>query len=144
MKYLFVFLFAICGNFLFAQNDLSLFEYKSKPEIKPFYLLVYQSFEDFLHVSGGAASASKRWKTKSVVFESEKELFDFLNYSDNLYLGGERKYTRLRESQIVGIWDLQSAEKIKIKLKSETIKKEKEVIIESEEWVNKWFEKSEN
>jgi len=88
------------------------------------------------------ASPSKRWKTKSVVFESEKELFNFLNSSD--YLGSEKKDVRLKEWQIVGIWNLQSSEKITIKLKSETVKKEKEVVIESEEWVNRWFEKSEN
>jgi len=144
MKYLFIFLFVICGNSLFAQNDFgfSFFENESQPEINPSYLLVYQVHEDYMLFSGGMASSSKRWKTKSVVFESEKELFNFLNSSD--YLGSEKKDVRLKEWQIVGIWNLQSSEKITIKLKSETVKKEKEVVIESEEWVNRWFEKSEN
>mgnify|MGYP006908207970 CR=1 FL=1 len=157
MKYYSIILLTMINLSLYSQNYPAIFRnieggdkvqifsggsIHSEDSVEINYLLVYKSLEDDLYINNGVASPRKKWVTHFRSFESEKDLFDYLNYANlKFFFDEERKDVRISADQIIGIWDLTTAEKIAVVLRQKKMRKEREVVIEAEEWINEWFER---
>lgn len=76
-------------------------------------------------------------------FNTEKELFDWINSTSWLYADG-RKDVRIEPENIVAIYDLSKAKKIELELKEEQKVIEKKVEIQEEKWIDREWVRKQN
>jgi len=116
-------------------------ESPDKPERHYTHLVIYQTLESYTRISGGLASPSRRWETKTALFESEQAAFDWLNSPEWGMSDDKVKKVRLNEGELIGLYDLRTAEQIPLVLKTEKKKQERkvEVVTEADEWEDSEF-----
>lgn len=107
---------------------------------QPNYLLVWNEIEDRMYFSGGNVSPGRQTVTKSQVFNRLEDVLSFLNTETSGYFNSpDKKVVNIPSENIVGIWDLRNAGKIEITLKTEKKRREKEVVIEADEWEDNYY-----
>lgn len=117
---------------------LALVSYVSFAQSK--YVLIYKSESTFKITTNHAltpavidTSAKETiYSEHSVLFDSLSEVMEFLNSRiDGLW--------SIKEKDIVGIFDLTSAKKVKVKLKIEKKSQPRQVVIEEKTWEEKEY-----
>lgn len=98
------------------------------PKIKYTHVLIYRQWSPYDHYGD--------YKYTTVAFQSLNALKTWLNTS---YWEGGTPDVRLKENEIVSIYDLENAKEIKVKLKTEEKVKAKERIIEEEKWTERQY-----
>jgi hypothetical protein len=76
-------------------------------------------------------------------FNTEKELFDWINSTSWLYADG-RKDVRLEPENIIAIYDLSKAKKLEVQLKEEQKVIQKKVEIQEEKWIDREWVRKQN
>lgn len=78
------------------------------------------------------------WEYSSKIFKTLDDLKAWINTSNRYWHTEHDIY--IQETSVVGIYDLKSAKKLSYSLKTEHKFKPRKVVIEKEEWTDKWYE----
>lgn len=116
---------------------------KDEPKENYNYILIYRNWEAVWQNSNGAMSSSYEWVTKLKGFRNWDDLIEWLNSSN--YWDDGRKRVRITEDELIGVYDISRASKIRMELKSEEKVLPKRVEIQKEEWTDyEWCEQGKN
>lgn len=103
------------------------------------YILIYRNWEAVWQNNSGAMYSSYDWVTKIEGFRNWEDLIKWMNSSN--YWDDGKKRVRLTEDELIGIYDITRAEKIKLELKTEEKVLPKRVELQEEKWIDyEWEE----
>lgn len=103
------------------------------------YILIYRNWEAVWQNNGGAMYPSYDWVTKIEGFRNWDDLMKWMN-SFNYWDDGKKR-VRLTEDELIAIYDLTRAEKIKLELKAEEKVLPKRIELQEEKWTDyEWKE----
>ena len=100
------------------------------------YVIVWRDWDDvgyYMYI--GDSKPRSKWKYHAKGFEELEGLMKWINTS-NFYGWNNEKRTRLNDNQIIAIYDLTRAKKIKLKLHSEEIVEPYKVEAKERKWTN--------
>ena len=103
------------------------------------YILIYRNWEAVWQNNSGAMYSSYDWVTKIEGFRSWDDLIKWMNSSN--YWDDGKKRVRLTEDELIGVYDITRAEKIKLELKTEEKVLPKRIELKEEKWTDyEWKE----
>ena len=111
----------------------------SEPKENYNYILIYRNWEAVWQTYSSSHSSSHQWITKIEGFRNWEDLIKWINSSN--YWDDGKKRVRLTEDELIGVYDLTRAEKIKLELKTEEIVLPKRIELKEEKWTDyEWKE----
>jgi hypothetical protein len=114
---------------------------KDAPKIQYSYVVIYRNWESVSKSKGDSMWYENEWVTKTQGFEKWHELITWMNSSGNHWSNQlNRKFTRIDEDELIAIYDLTKAEKIRLKFESVQETLPRRVVREEEKWTdNEWI-----
>ncbi len=140
MKKLLVIIFMFISYFGYSQ-DFTI-PTPTEEAKEPFNIVIqYRLWESYLSQVGDGFSYKYHWVYKIKGFYNYEEMIKWLNRDDAWIYNDNQKIAILNESEFISAYDLSKMQKIDLKFNKEHKIKERQIIIEKDEWDNTYWSK---